>query len=285
MAKRRYDFDEAKITRYQKEGRGIGHGKEYKPWLTIHDVPSLGLASRIFGFKTGREHHCLSNLESGFLHILEWSDLVLDIREQFPLDREVTRMLAGKTGIEHPRDPRTRVDVVMTTDFLVDIRVDGLARSVAYAIKPAQEIEDRKTGRRTIDKLELERRYWSRDRIPWHLVTDRELPKQRIRNLAWLHEMRSLEHELVPHPDYWTDRCEQFLRQFQQVRGGSVRDFFMHLESTCRFAAGEPLKVLRHLAANKRVVIDLDREFSDRDRFDVLRVSAPEQPRLQVVGA
>ena len=132
MAKRRYDFDEAKITRYQKEGRGTGNGKEYKPWLTIHDVPSLGLASRTFGFKTGREHHCLSNLESGFLRILEWSDSVLDIREQFPLDREVTRMLAGRMGIEHPRDRRTQVDLVMTTDFLVDVRIDGRTMSVAY---------------------------------------------------------------------------------------------------------------------------------------------------------
>jgi len=285
MAKRRYEIDEAKIERFRKEGRGIGHGNDYKPWLTIHDVPSLGLVSRIFGFKTGREHHCLSSLESGFLRILEWSDSVLDIREQFPLDREVTRMLAGKMGMEHPRNPRTRVDLVMTTDFLVDVRIDGRTMSVAYSIKPAQELEDPKTSPRTIDKLELERRYWSRDQIPWYLVTDRDLPKQRIRNLVWLHEMRSLEHELAPHPQYWTDRCDQFLGEFQHVVGGSVRDFFMHLEKTRRFAPGEPLKVLRHLAANKRVVIDLDKEFSDRERFDVLHVSAPLQPRLQVVGA
>lgn len=285
MAKRKYDLDEAKISRFLKEGRGAGHGQDYKPWLTIHDVPSLGLASRISGFKTRREHHCLSNLESGFLRFLEWSDSVLDIREQFPLDREVTRMLAGKMGIEHPRDPRTRVDVVMTTDFLVDVRIDGRTKTVAYAIKPAQNLEDRKSGQRTIDKLELERRYWSRDQIPWYLVTDRDLPKQRIRNLAWLHEMRSFEHELAPHPDYWKDRCEQFLGEFQRVRGGSIGDFFVLLENRCRFATGEPLKVLRHLAANKRIVIDLDREFSHHDRFDVLCLSAREQPRLQLVGA
>ncbi|WP_083491123.1 TnsA endonuclease N-terminal domain-containing protein [Stenotrophomonas terrae] len=284
MAKRRYDFDEARISRFLKEGRGTGQGQDYKPWLTIHDVPSLGLASRIFGFKTRREHHCLSNLEAGFLRILEWSELVLDIREQFPLDREVTRMLAGKMGIEHPRDPRTRVDVVMTTDFMVDVRTDGRSKTVAYAIKPAQDLEDLKTGRRTIDKLELERRYWSRDQISWHLVTDRDLPKLRIMNLAWLHEMRSFEHELAPHPCYWQDRCDQFLGEFQRVRSGSIDDFFMHLEGRRQFAPGEPLKVLRHLAANKQIVIDLDREFSHRDRFDVLRLPEREQPRLQLVG-
>ncbi|PZQ31285.1 MAG: heteromeric transposase endonuclease subunit TnsA [Stenotrophomonas acidaminiphila] len=285
MAKRKYNFDEAKIARYQKEGRGTGHGKEYKPWLTIHDVPSLGLASRIFSFKTGRAHHCLSTLESGFFRILDWSDAVLDIREQFPLDREVTRMLAAKMGIEHPRDPGTRVDVVMTSDFLVDVRIDGRTKTIAYAIKPAQELEDQKTGRRTIEKLELERRCWHRDHCSWYLVTDRDLPRQRIMNLAWLHEMRSLEHDLAPHRDYWNDRCEQFVAEFQRVRAGAIGDFFAHLEHKCRFSPGEPLKILRHLAANKLVIIELDREFSDRDRFDVMRVSTPGQPRLQVVGA
>ena len=65
MAKRKYEIDEAKIERFRKEGRGIGHGKDYKPWLTIHDVPSLGRVSRIFCFKTDREHHFLSDLEAG----------------------------------------------------------------------------------------------------------------------------------------------------------------------------------------------------------------------------
>lgn len=285
MAKRKYDFDEAKIARFLKEGRGEGHGQDYKPWLTIHDVPSDGLASRILSFKTRRHHHCLSNIESGFFRIVEWSDSVLDIREQFPLDREATRMLAGKMGIQHPRDPHTRVDVVMTTDFLVDVRIDGRTKTLAYAIKPADDLDDQKKGPRTIDKLELERRYWSRDQIPWYLVTDRDLPKQRVKNLAWLHEMRSFDDELAPHPDYWTDRCEQFLGEFQRVRGGSIGDFLVHLETKCLFATGEPLKVLRHLAANKRIAIDLDREFSHRDRFDVLCLSAREQPRLQLVGA
>ena len=40
MAKRRYGFDEEKITRFLKEGRGEGHGKDYQPWLTIQDVSS-----------------------------------------------------------------------------------------------------------------------------------------------------------------------------------------------------------------------------------------------------
>ena len=281
MAKRKYEIDEAKIERFRKEGRGIGHGKDYKPWLTIHDVPSLGRVSRIFCFKTDREHHFLSDLEAGLFRILNWSGEVTDVREQFPLDRDVTRMLAQKMGVVHPRDPKSRVDIVMTTDLLADVRVGGRPRTIAYSVKLSSALADQ----RTLEKLELERRYWAREQIPWHLVTERDLPERRILNLEWLHEMQSLAHEAISHPDYWTDRCDQFISEFRRVRAGPIRDFFMHLEQQWRFAHGEPLKVLRHLAANKRIVIDLDREFSDRDQLNFLVLASSVQSRLQVVGA
>lgn len=43
MAKRRYSFDEDKLARFLKEGRGQGHGKDYRPWFAIQDVFSACL--------------------------------------------------------------------------------------------------------------------------------------------------------------------------------------------------------------------------------------------------
>jgi hypothetical protein len=122
MAKRRYEFDEGKLTRFLKEGRGTGSGADYKPWLTIQDVSSSGRVSRVHGRKTHRLHHFLSDHETSFFFLLDWSDAVVDIREQFPLDRDITRRIAAEMGIRHPADTKTKVDIVMTTDFLVDIR-------------------------------------------------------------------------------------------------------------------------------------------------------------------
>jgi hypothetical protein len=85
--KRRYSFDEDKLVRFTKEGRGQGTGGNYKPWLTIQDVPSRGRAARPTGWKTGRVHHFLSDIETAVFYLLDWEDHVLDIREQFPLDR------------------------------------------------------------------------------------------------------------------------------------------------------------------------------------------------------
>ena len=59
----RYGFDEAKIARFRKEGRGEGFGADYKPWLTARDVPSRGRSHRVLGVTTGRVHHLLSDIE------------------------------------------------------------------------------------------------------------------------------------------------------------------------------------------------------------------------------
>lgn len=70
MARRKYSVDEALIARYLKEGRGTGLGADYKPWLRISDVPSLGRSHRLRGIKTGRVHHFLSDIEVNLFYLL-----------------------------------------------------------------------------------------------------------------------------------------------------------------------------------------------------------------------
>jgi hypothetical protein len=63
MGKKRYSNSEAKNARWIKEGRGQGVGADYKPWLTVRDVPSEVRSHRIFGHVTHCTHHLLSDLE------------------------------------------------------------------------------------------------------------------------------------------------------------------------------------------------------------------------------
>jgi hypothetical protein len=68
-----------------REGRGQGTGARYKPWITVQNLSSRGQSNREFGYKAGRQHDLLSQLELHFFWILEWSLNVIDIIEQFPL--------------------------------------------------------------------------------------------------------------------------------------------------------------------------------------------------------
>jgi hypothetical protein len=145
MARSKYSFDEKKIERYVKEGRGKGRGAEYKPWLTIQDVPSSGRSHRILGSKTGRIHHLLSDIELNAFFVFDWADAIEDIREQSPLDRQKTRQIAEQIGIQHPCDRQTRTPLVMTTDLVLDVKRDGRLVTIARAIKPAKELDKPRT--------------------------------------------------------------------------------------------------------------------------------------------
>ena len=65
--------------------RSQGEGAAYKPWLLVQDLPSLGRVHRVKGWKHGRVHHLLSDLEARVFFIYEWSLQIIDIREQYPL--------------------------------------------------------------------------------------------------------------------------------------------------------------------------------------------------------
>src|SRR5690606_3193435 len=138
MSRRKYQFTEAKVRKYIAEGRGSGDGASYKPWLTVNDLPSRGRCHRPFGIKTGRTHHLLSDGEWKSFIRFEFDSSVLDIREQFPLDRHQTMQVARDLGYKHPITT-DGTPYVLTIDFLLTRRVgDTLAlEPLSFKYNPA----------------------------------------------------------------------------------------------------------------------------------------------------
>lgn len=94
---------EAAIARRLQAGYVQGKGAGYKHYFTVRDAPSAGAGHRPRGWITGREYELLSDLEYWvFLH-LEWSALIVDIREQYPLPLQATRAIAEDCGFAHPK--------------------------------------------------------------------------------------------------------------------------------------------------------------------------------------
>lgn len=193
MAKRKRMTTNTTITHHLQNGRGQGQGASYQPWLTVQDVPSQGLTHRIKGWTTGRVHHLFSNLERDVFYILDWSENILDIREQYPLlPIEETKTIAEKLGVRHPTDPRTQHAIVMTTDFLLDVQ-DGKARhQQARTVKPAEQLDNS----RVLEKLEIERCYWQTRNVDWGIVTEQEIPTVAATNIRRLHGYQQLEQRL-----------------------------------------------------------------------------------------
>lgn len=186
------------IDRYVAQGYGQGSGVDYKPWLRVQDVPSRGRSRKVKGLKTGRVHHVLSDLEYAYLVVLEFSERVIDIREQFPLlPVSPIQDVATQRGIRYPRYAQTTVPFVMTTDFVVTVRTDdGLAREYARTVKYADELSSGNRLLRTLEKLELERAWWLQRGVDWKIVTEQSVDPVLARNLIWLRGSAQIERDM-----------------------------------------------------------------------------------------
>jgi hypothetical protein len=246
MAKRSTGWTENKIARYEKEGRGKGEFGSYKSWLTIQDVPSEGRSHRPKGWKTKRIHHLLSDLELKYFHCLEWADDVIDIREQFPIDREATLKIAEEKGIKHPMDNESGTPIVFTTDFLITVRRNGKIAYLARSTKPASKIHDK----RTIEKLEIEREYWTNQNVSWGIVTERDMDNVFSDNMKVFHPAYfDLEKDLFS----LKDDLIFFLSEINAPLSKELLEFdkFMGIKE------GSGLALFKHLVANKVIGFDM----------------------------
>ena len=251
MARRKYIIDERRAAKFHKEGRGQGSGASYKPWLTIHDVPSIGRSHRLLGISTGRIHHFLSDLEHDLFLLLDWQSNTVDLREQFPLELRATLDIADRLNIRHPRVVSTPAQAwIMTTDIVQDIRGTNGIETRAYAVKTASDLEKSNT----LQKLEIEWHYWQDRGIPWKIITRAELPQRMIDNIAWIrdfsssHGLQCRSLELIPH----------FLEEIVASPQLSVGKFCFDADTRYNLPSGSSLALMRHLLATREVTCDME---------------------------
>ncbi len=254
MAKTKSSFSDVQIARRIKDGRGQGHGKNYSPWLTVQEVPSLGRSHRVYSHKTERVHHLLSDLELAVFLSLEWENSVLDIREQFPLLLSDTKQIALDNGIKHPAI--RGVDQVMSTDFLVDSK----DKQFAIQVKPAIALQDE----RTLEKLELERRYWQQKQIPWFIFTDKEIDSVVKENIEWLYSAKT---EIV---------SAELLAQLPTLASILQDNGDKNIITVCKqvdiaygLELGKTLSEIRTLTANGFIKINIYKPFRSNNCMDL----------------
>lgn len=175
-------WSEAHIAKRMREGRGEGRGPSYKPWLTNADLSSKGLAHRMYSPKVCRVVELFSNIERDTFIAFEASPKVVDIREQYPLPRELTVTLADRLAVRHPSYVGTRIPVVMTVDMVVTVRESTDLRELAIDCKPSTDA----SNPRVLEKLEISRRACMALGMEYRLVFDEDLPREAIANLRWI---------------------------------------------------------------------------------------------------
>jgi len=242
---------------------GLGEGVGYKPWLRVQDVKSHGGRSQIYGRKTARTHHFFSSIEREFFYIAEFSDSVVDIREQFPLlPLNVSQKIARTINVEHPVHPKTKEPIIITTDFLLTLKTDRGIKYLAVSVKPESEMSDK----RTLEKIDIERVWWELLNVDFLLFTGNEFTRIQSRNISWasapFRENARMFSEL------------QVTQALSQLAVGkcfideicddlSEKNIVQHIEA---------LTLLRFLISNKFIDVDLSLDMEESGMLEITNV-------------
>lgn len=257
MGRRRFKT-EADIARFVKQGYGQGEGSSYKPWVRVQDVPSIGRSRKTPGVKSGRMHHFLSDLEFRYFLLLEFSDQVVDIREQYPLFATTrARDIAAEMGIQYPVFVNTQLPFVLTSDFVVTLQDEpgGKKRLAIRTCKYESDLVDPNGGLWTIDKLDLERALWADKSVTdWKVVTENVGTQILFDNLEWLRKSALTEPENAS-----TDLQSQFTEFVVKAADGDrTMSSLVRAAST---ATGLPYRsgmtLFKHLLWRKCIVTDM----------------------------
>lgn len=271
MAKRSLEWTQNKYERFLKEGRGQGVGKEYKPWLTIQDIPSRGRVSRIYGIKTQRIHHFFSDIETRMFYLLHWEDCVVDIREHYPI-LDVEKVIKNKSNLDFNKyvDKESGTPYVFTTTFLITVKkADGSEGYIARSVKTSTELEKK----HIIESFEIQRRYWEARNISWGITTQKEINSIKAKNIEWVYttltdaQERGLEEEAKFQLSYQ-------LREILIDNPSPIRNVIKAFDHEYHLDPGTGLYLLKYLIATKSVKVDMEKKIdinaSAKENFEIV---------------
>lgn len=262
-------WTEEAIARLQREGRGKGQGPTYSPWIHIVDFYSEGRTHEMYSHKTGRQHQLLSDGERDAFVMLEWMRDVVDIREQYPLDRDVTLELARDIGVRHPYYPGTHVPVVMTLDFLVTKVANGQRYPEAFSVKVQDDLT-----RTVVERLELERACCQALGISYQILVKERMPKTKLRNLMWIRDAQLDSDAVEPFEGFYKEHQARMVQDIRTRRfDGSLVDYCTEYDRRYSVEAGTAMRVARMLIGNRTISMDLNNPQPQAAHMDCFQLS------------
>src|SRR5690606_27675564 len=120
----------------------------------------------------------------------------------------------------------------MSSDFLADTNNRDAPRFVLQA-KYVSALDDE----RTVEKLEIERRYWLEKGVHWYLVTEQQIPHELGKNIRWLYPAaRNIENNVLP-----IEQIEFYQHQFEKRPNQTIISSCKKLDIEYDLPTGESL--------------------------------------------
>jgi hypothetical protein len=186
------------------------------------------------------------------------------------LPLEETLTIAEECGIRHPsvrhpKKPGEYIPVVMTTDFVLTITKGLNSFDRARTIKYAQDLQ----SQRTLEKLEIERRYWARRNIDWAIVTEREISRVFAQNVRLLHKHLTIEDRIAL-PVTTIQEAATLLTSDVTHSCNSLSSIALECDERLHLQKGSCLTIAYHLLATRQWKIDMSVPIQPGNRLILL---------------
>lgn len=217
--------------------------------LKVTTFSSKGRVTRVFGHKTKRIHHLQSDNQLRVFFALEWLDKVTNIEENVELkDLMITLNSIEDLRLDKFMNQKTGELYKLHTNFLVTIKSDNVFNQIAISVKSISELE-RKI---VIEKMEIERRYWECKKVPFYLITEREIDKKFVKNIEWVRE--TLNIDSINEKALFSEQLYYFLRENSEEL---VEEALKKFDFEMNLLEGTALFLFRYLIAKREIEIDM----------------------------
>lgn len=216
--------------------------------LKVTTFSSKGRATRINSIKNNQIYHLQSDNQLRMFLLLEWLDIVTDIKVNYELsDLEINLENIENLRLDKFIDKETGSLYKLHTNFLITINKQNIEEQVAISVKSVTELE-RKI---VIEKLEIERRYWSSKGVRFYIVTDKQLDRTVAQNIMWFRE--TLLDKQINDKEELANELYHLLIQNQYVPINNLLKAF----DDDKHRIGIGLFIFRYLVANKIIKINM----------------------------
>lgn len=238
--------------------------QDYESAIRIQDFPSKGRVSRIKGKTTGRLHHLLTDLETNIFYLLDFDEKVIDIKEHYPL----LDLMDGFIDLENInlnkfKDKKTGEQYIFSTTFVVTLKNSAEERYLAISVKNENQLYKSTT----LEKLEIERRYWQSKQIDWFILTNKDIEMDMVENIKWLRLCD--ESMILDNEDLIINLIKDTVLNSSSI---TLNTMINNISKITYINEAIILTVLKKMIIQKIILTDLRKKISLDDRLDRYKI-------------
>lgn len=251
-------------------GYGQGHGNQYQPWLQIHRKNPSPKSNQVVAWLAtlDRVGHFFSRGEYYTALLLLWLG-VNDMREQYPIwpvahphplddvnEQSSKRpwskgllAIAKEAGISHGHEIGSRQPYVATIDIMATVVIDGCEQLLMLSSKPIVDPNENVKWR-TLERLELERRYAHEIGAIYKVSTSALIPTAMAGYLEWWMDAACLPEKAL------AARSESFAELVMQYASNSASEAVLAAASRMGLDMDSAWQLFRHCCWTQAIDID-----------------------------